>query len=58
MPEEEQYESPNTPRIPRDKNFNQRVHMELRLAPETEASEDGLVRHQKEERPLIRKDLM
>ena len=33
--EEQQYESPSTPRAPRDKIINQRVHMELPMAPET-----------------------
>ena len=51
--EEQQYESPSTPRAPGDKTINQRVHMELPMAPDTSAAKDGLVRHQREERPLI-----
>ena len=56
--EEKQNEPPNTPRAPRDKTINQRIHMELPMAPDTSAAEDGLVRHQREERPLSWKDLM
>ena len=33
--EEQQYESPSTPRAPRDKTINQRVHMELPMTPNT-----------------------
>ena len=45
---EQQCESPSTPRAPRDKTINQKVHMELPMAPDTYAAEDGLVRHQRE----------
>ena len=34
--EEQQYESPSTPRAPRDKTINQRVHMELPMAPDAQ----------------------
>ena len=33
--EKQQYKSPSTPRAPRDKTINQRVHMELPMAPDT-----------------------
>ena len=36
MPQKgKQYESPSTPRAPTDKTINQRVHMELPMAPDT-----------------------
>ena len=33
--EEQQYKSPSTPRAPKDKTINQRVHMELPMATDT-----------------------
>ena len=51
--EEQQYESPSTPRAPRDKTINQRVHMKLPMAPDTSATEDDLVGHQMGERLLV-----
>ena len=47
------YEPPSSPRVPGDKSINQRIHMVLPRAPDTQAAEDGLVRHQKEGRPLV-----
>ena len=51
--EEQQYESPSTPRAPRDKTINQRVHVELPMAPDTLAAKYGLIRHPRGERPSV-----
>jgi hypothetical protein len=51
--EEQQYEVTSTPRAPMDKTTNQRVHMEGPMAPAAYVAEDGIVRHQWEERTLF-----
>ena len=44
--------SPNPPEFPGDWTTNLSVHMEGPMALATYVAEDGLVRHQWEERPL------
>ena len=51
--EEQQYELTSSPRAPRDKTTNQRVHMVGLMAPAAYVAEDGLVSHQWKERPLV-----
>ena len=53
-PHKEQYYEPiSIPRAPRDLTTNQRVHMEGTMTPAAYVAEDGLVGHQREERPLV-----
>jgi hypothetical protein len=47
-----------TPRAPRDKTTNQRVHMEEPMAPAAYAAEDGLIWPQWEQRPWSSEGLM
>ena len=47
------YELTSTPRIPWDSTTNQRKHTEGLVALAEYVVEDGLVSHQKKERPLV-----
>jgi hypothetical protein len=40
-------------KAPRNKTTNQRIHMEELMAPATYVAEEGFVRHQCKERPLV-----
>ena len=51
--EVQQYEPISTPRTPRDKTTNQRIHMEGPMAPDAYVAEDSFVGHQWEGRPLV-----
>jgi hypothetical protein len=51
--EEQQYKLTRTPRVPRDSNTNQKVHLEGPLAPAAYVAEECHIWHQWEGRPLV-----